>query len=751
MGVHVAAVNRLQDGAGDDVTLGQIGRILWRRRIILALTFVLLIGLGQMAINGIIPRYTATTALLLEVKTNSVVAFEAYETGLSKDSALIRSQMDILRSRALARRVVTELALTQDPEFNVLLRPFDPGFLTRSGLVQLLPDPLRARWEEIPPDPSRYAPALVESRVISAVLSRLSAMNDGKSYTVLLSFTSEDAEKAARIANAFAEMYLTSQFENKYQAVERASAWFDRKSEELRQRMVVADRAVQEYREQNQIVNLGQNSLTNEQLARLSGMLIAARTKRAQLEAALREARQDGGATLAGADAAGADPALDTGADVRGSPLLQSLRQQERQVATELAELGTTHRPEHPVVVNALARQAQLRQSIEREQRAVVLRLSKEVEIARAEERDLNAKVNEAAEADTAGSRASIVLRQLMNEADAARSLYKTFLEGAGRISVQLDAPGSDATILSRAERPLGPSYPQRTVLQGLTILGALAAALALVAVLEMMDTGFRAPEQVEQMLGLPVLSMVPFVRGREHASLTALRDPAGQFADAISSVRTAALLNPGGRKPQIIAVTSSLPGEGKTSLALSLGRLTAAAGKRVILVECDLRRPGLRRYLGVGKQAGVAEVVRGDHPLETAIQEDGVSGMHYLTAGSRVQHAVELISTPQMQALVQDLASRYDMVLLDTPPIGVVLDPVVVAGMADCTVLAVRWGKTPRHLVQAAVGRLAGARTRIAGVVMTQVNTRRVGRYSRVHQPEKYAAVYFSPRVRRS
>ncbi|QJE73269.1 polysaccharide biosynthesis tyrosine autokinase [Aerophototrophica crusticola] len=746
IGKPPVAVERIAPvDASEDIDLRQIFTMLWRRRYLMAAVVVVLSVLGVMAINSIVPRYTATTALLLEVKNNNIIAMDSFEPGLSKDSALIRSQMDILKSRALARRVVDKLDLEQDPEFNFALQPFEPGLLTRTGLVKLFPEPLRSRFEEKPIDPTLIPPEIIESAVVGSAVSKLGVFNDGKSYTVLLTYQSEDPAKAALIVNTFADMYLTAQFENKYQAVERASAWFEQKSEELRQRVVEADRAVQLYREQNNIVTVNGNTLANNQLGTLSSMQIAARAKRSAAETALREARDL--ARNPARDAANATPAVWT------TPLLQSLRQEMHTLNTTLAELRTTHRPTHPDVVNANARLKQVQTQLTQELQSSIQRLEAELGAARAEERELDSKVADAAKTNEAGDRASIVLRQLENEADAARSLYKTFLEGAGRISVQLDAPGADASILSRAERPLGPSYPQRTILMALTLVGAILAALALVLVVEFLDHGYRAPEDVEQKLGLPVLGMVPQLRRLgtgEHPSLTAIKEPLGQYAEAVSALRTSLTLAPAERRPRVVMVTSAVPDEGKTNVAVSLARLAAAAGKRVILLECDLRKPTIARVMAnAGRRpdvgaAGLAEVIQGEHDLSQVLRVDPASGMHYVPAGKRIRFAVELLSSPRTQMLICDLATTYDMVVIDTPPVGVVLDALVLAGMADATLLVVRWGRTSRHLVSSAVAKLAGTGTRISGVVLSRVNIKKLARYSRTQAPAKYQQSYF-------
>ena len=733
--------------ATEDIDLRRILAVLARRKVLLFAIAASIVALGYWYIGTLAPRYTASTALLLEVKSNSVVSSAAFETGISKDSALIRSQMDILRSRELVRRVVFKLGLKNDPDYNPTLQPYEPNFLTRTGLVTTFPEPLRSWFESKPRDFSGLREDVLESIVVSQVGSQVSILNDAKSYTIFLSFQASEPDKAALIANTFAEMYLAMLQESRAETIGQAYTWLEGKSEELRRRMLESDAKVQAFREKSGIVPIGGSTLAAEQMTRLNGMLIAAQAKRSEAETALREASE-----------IARDPARDGAAAAPASwttPLLQSLRQEAHDLTTRIAELRTTYRPGHSEVINATARLDQVRSRIREELNASTQRLKAEASAARAEEDQLRHEMDKATQANTDGNRATIELNQLVNDANATRSLYQVFLDGAGRTAAQIGSPGADITVIARAEPPLGSSYPQRTLLLAVTVFAAISIALGVVMILEFMEDSYRTPEEIEQRLGLPVLGIVPNAKGSrgQHVSASILRDPKGHFAESFDAVRMSLKMLHRHRNPKVIMVTSTLPNEGKTTTVISLGRQAASAGKHVLLIECDLRRPKLWKFLKSGKSSGdgrlpgFADVIRGELGSDEVIHVDAMSNMHFMMAGTRPDYTQELLGSTRTELLFREMSRIYDIVIIDTPPVGVVLDALALSGVVDATIMIVRWGSTPRHLVQAAVTKLQNTGNRCSGAILSRVDLYKLNRYSGRHTPLKYSQKYIGDR----
>lgn len=728
------------------IEIRQILRTLWRRRAVIVVTIATISLLGWWIISTLTPLYTAQATLLLEVDSNKLVNLRAISAGLTRDQARIRSELDILRSRELATMVAEQLRLIEDPEFNRLIRPPEPNLLVKSGALTLLPEELRrqieARLVEKPPAPGSFTEETARLVTVGALLRSYEVYNDGKSYTVQLSFRSKDAQKAATIVNTFANVYLTSQVQQKYDATDRGAAWLQRKIEELREGVVRSERAVQDYREKNNLVDVGGNTLLNAQLATLSGKLVAAQAQRAEAEAAIQGLRRF---------AQGDDRGV-VAARVAASPLVRDLRSQEAMLLRKIAELRTELGPRHPDVTNANSELTEVRQRLKEEVERTVAELESQVQVARNQERQLQSQLDQLATASLKSDRESIELRQLINETDSAQSLFKAFLDASGRATAQVGTNDPDARIVASAVPPLGPSYPDRPLLQALTLLAALVISLSLVVVLEFMDNSYRNPIEIERRFRAPVLGIMPRMRrrlfkGAKHPSIEAVNRPRSEVAEAVRHIHMTLLYSGAARRPKVVLVTSAVPNEGKTSFAVSLARLVAIGKAKVLLIECDLRRPSVSGHLGSCGANDLAEILRTQAQPNAAASHcvDEKTGLHYIGATSTPPLPAELLASPPMRYLIETAAREYDLVVLDSPPVSLVSDALILSQMADATILALEWGRTPRELVDTAIKKLRAVGAPFAGIVLSKVNTRRYAAYGFEGHPGIYGRKYYA------
>ncbi|MEQ8968456.1 MAG: polysaccharide biosynthesis tyrosine autokinase [Azospirillaceae bacterium] len=802
---HTAAA-RTDSSAGllDNVDIRQIVMMLWRRKLIGAVILLAVLGLTYVGLANVTPRYTATAVLVLNTRDVQVNDLESVVSGMSNDTFMIRSELDVLHSRALAERVVTELGLMDDPEFNDRIDTGEGGLLAKLGLDSLLsgrtlpplPDeagaaaprdgaPATGEAVEAPSTAGAVAPSTtemsgdgsavsgiavddVESPVIdggvegdagpaplegtardlalaesageenamtpaeqeeladvaSALLDRLTVFNTGRSYTVEIAFQSEDPQKAARIVNTVADQYLTSQLEAKYAETERIAQWLQKKIGELRQNMRRAEDRLQDFLEANNIVEMGESTLTMSQLQSVDRQVIDARARRAAAEARLREARQ-----LLSSDSRGA-----SSAEVSGAPLIQNLRAQEITLESNLAQLRSDFGARHPRVVNAQAELAELRSRIQTEINRVVDSLQSEVQVARMEEEELQSRADSLTRDIEQANRAAVQQRELEAEAQAARSLFESFLDSFTRISVQFDTLQADARILSYAQTPGTPSYPQKKSVMILAFLGGTVLALAAILLVEYVDNSVRRADAVERRFGVSVLGMVPKVRwrgrGRRHPSRFGLVQPFSAYAESVRTVRNAVRLfdTEGGNR--VILVTSSSPGEGKSALALSMARSAASMSEQVLLIDADFRAPSVAADMGRPAKVGLEHLLSGEATLDEVVQTDEETGLRYIPLTRRSASPMALIGSDRMRKLIQQASTRYDLVVVDSPSLSASSDAVVLSRSVDATVLAVRWGRTPMPALGAALKRLRAGGTVPAGVVLTQVDMARQAKY---------------------
>ncbi|WP_162913397.1 Wzz/FepE/Etk N-terminal domain-containing protein [Rhodospirillaceae bacterium SYSU D60014] len=723
----------------DDIDIRRLLRTVWRHKLLIVFVTSVLLVLSHAYITSLTPLYTAEAVMVLDIRRPNILDIDPIVADRTATDTVIRSEVDILRSRSLARRVVQEMGLLRDPEFNPRLRPHEPGLLDRIAAIKWVPSEIRAYLVSSPAEPAEDISEPLLASVTGGVLNRLTVVNDGRSYTIRLRFESEDAEKAARIVNAFADLYLTGQLEAKYDAAERGAVWLENKIGELRERVQRAENKVVEYQEQNSLVTVGEETPLTKLLTNLSNALIETKTDVLKAQARLGEVQEG----------AKSSDSPSTASIIASSPLVQGLRAQIIAAESRLAQLRSTYRPTYPTVVQAEAELNELKARLQTEIDRVLAGVEGDARVTEHEEETIAAHVKKLEARYLEAYRRQVELTQLQSEAAAARSLFDTFVGSLDRTTIQLDLLQPDARVLSRAEPPSWPSYPQREILLALAATGSLLVSLALVTIKEMLQKGFHNAEQVEKAFGVPVIGMIPLVKnrgvGRKHPSIYALQNPLSAYTESIRLIRTRIQGVRTHRQSQVVLVTSALPDEGKTELSLALGRLSAASGQRVMLIECDLRRPSIAANLGIDGRNGLAQALAGETTIKDVLQVDERSGMLVIPAGRSSARAIELLISQGMDKLIRVAAELSDLVILDAPPVTLVTDPIVLSGIADTTLLAVRWGRTPRPLVATALKKLAMAEAPMTGIVLSQVNLSRQASYGFGDVPNGYLKSYLA------
>jgi succinoglycan biosynthesis transport protein ExoP len=722
-----------------EIDLRSILGMLRRRKSVIFGTVAAVLLVTMLVLIQLTPRYTASSQLMLNTRQQNVVDIETVMSGLNVEAGAfqtgVRSEINIIMSRSLARRVVEKLGLMQDPEFNWNLRQgsaldfINPIAWLESGMRWVVTavglGPKNTEGESGAASEPRTAEEeenVELNSVISSFLSHLTASNDGRSYSILVNFTSEDPEKAAVIANAVADQYLVDQLEAKFEATRRATAWLNERLADLREKVKESETALQEYREQSNLIDNQGQTVSAQQLSELNSQLILARTERAQVEARLRRVRElvkTGG--------------VESSPEVLANPLIQRLREQETDLARQQAELSGRYGDRHPTMINLRAEIRDLRSKIDAEVNKIVLSLANEVEVARARESTLAANLASIQQNVGELSRASVRLNELQREADANRALFETFLNRFKETSNQDQIIQPDARIISAAETPQWPSFPRKKVILAMALGVSVFLGVFLALLIERLDNGFRSPEQVERLTGVPGLGLIPAVRASRKSQPQdyLLQKPTSAYAEALQSVRTALHFSNVDHPPKVILVTSALPEEGKTTFAVSLARIAARSGLKVVLVDADMRRPKVARILGLESDAGLRELLAGDALIPGVLHKDEPSGMHIIPSQPDTPGPQDLLGSRRMRDLIRQMSSLYDLVVIDSPPIMAVSDAIVLSGLADATLVMVRWETTPREVTLSAVRQLRQSGGRIAGAVLTRVNMRKHARFS--------------------
>ncbi len=718
------AANVVRNTTESDIR--DLWRLIWRRKYFVIIGAVLFGAMAYFITSNMTPKYTATATVMLQPRdTNLLEGIDSVLSGLPFSDDAIRGEIVVLNSNALAGRVVDELGLISDPEFNAQLRT-EPGLTDR--IMSLVPESWRARlndWmgggEADPPlDPALQAADLRQS-VIGALKDSVDIEQVGITLAIDIKATSTDRVKAARIANEIANQYLINQLEAKFETTRLATEWLGDRVSELRENVEAANAAVETFRER-MALDQGQTvEVTNQQLSELNIQLIEARTERAAAEARYQQVSRQ-------VRAGGAQSA----ADVLSSPLIQGLRAQEAELIRREAELSNDYGDRHPVLVNVRNELRDLRATIGRETNKVVERLRGDMEIARAREAELQQAVQGLQTQALGQSRASVQLRQLESDAEAKKNLYDSFLARFNETSQQRDFQQPDAQIITQAPIPREPSWPFVNLFTAAAVILGAGVGFGMIFLTEVFDSTIGAIQEVQTETGLSVLASIPSVdlRRRETMVDYVLRKPMSQLAENIRALRTTLLLSGTGTPPKVIAVTSSSSSEGKSSLTSMLGTIWARSEQRVIVVDSDSRHPRVHQMFSISNERGVLAVLADRVDLDDAIVRDPKTQVDILPTEQSPRDAVNQFEPAAVQAMFARLREKYDVILVDTPPVLSVADTRIVSKFADTVLYAVRWRRTPRDAVRQGIEQLYRDNINVAGVVVTQVNFRKLSEY---------------------
>ena len=399
------------------------------------------------------------------------------------------------------------------------------------------------------------------------------------------------------------------------------------------------------------------------------------------------------------------------------------------------ADLSTEYGADHPVWASLNADAADLQARIQEEITRIVDNFSSEARVARTRVAELARRTEQLEGLAGDASRAGVQLRALERDADADRRLYELFLTRYKETVIQDGIQQPDARVVSYADVPTSPSHPKKPLILAAALVVSMLLGLTFAFIVERLDfTAFRTAKELERVLHLPVFGQIPALsrraRRRQGPENYALAQPHSGYAEAIRGIRTSMFLR---RKeappPRVILVTSSLPGEGKTTTAASLARMLSRAGQRVIAIDCDLRRPRLHKALESPNGAGLVDYLIGE-ATQPRVHGDRQSDLSFITAGQAGTDASELLLSDKMSRLLDHLRECYDVVVLDSPPVLAVVDPRILAQMADATVFLVDWGKTRRKIIQAAIALLQQGDPPLLGCVLNNVDVKRLSGY---------------------
>lgn len=689
------------------LALRDIGAMLRRRAVWLALFATAGLGVGA-AVYAKQPRlYRAEAVLALDVRRIQGMPIDQVVTPLPQENPVLRTELDRIGSRVMARRV---LAMLADDGID----PFAPGEAdVRTGESQNIA--MHHSGTSLA-RPAETDAAMREDRLRAG----LKVVNDGHSYTIYIAYTAESPAIAARVANSYAQAYLDYQDDVQMEATRRVSDWLSDRLKVLAARLEQSEQGAERFRASSDLLEIDGVTLAAQRLSALNAELMAARAAHATAEA-----REKTAARLA-ADSKG----LDSFSEVLGSPIIQQLRASQAQFERRLRVLKDTGVAQSPEIPALLAELEAVRQQIEQEVDHILVSLRNEIDAAARRVASLEEELRVAQANYGASDLARVKLDALTREANADRAVYESLLGRSKQIVDQNGLVDPGVRLISEATAPSRPFGLRLVPALVLGLIGGAAGGLGLSFLLERLDDRVRSRRLIEASTGVSVLGTLPILpwRTRRRAAGLWTRPPSSGFAEAIASLHWMLRLAPATRRAATFVVTSALPREGKTTVALTLARSMAMAGRSVALVDADLHRHGLSRMVMASRQRpdmaqGLGAYLRGDVELDAILLQDPASPLQIVLGLE--QDAQARLGGEPIRRLIDELRERFDVVILDAPPVLTTSDAALIGSEVDAILFVVRWESTTQEAVLSALQKLALCGLDVPALILNQVERR--------------------------
>ncbi len=688
--------------------------VFWRRRMLIVCCIICITLAAAIVSMSLTPKYRATSQLLLTKDQTEVISDQKAAVGKDQANSEIETYTGLLTSRSFAKMVIERLELSKDPYFNPVLvtedRSIFASLLTQTGLADSGPSQSVT---------SALSDEQIVDRAVTKLIAGLNVRQEGYSSIIAISFTSIDPLQAALISNAVAAMFVDERLRSRQSGSGEATEWLDQRVEELRQKVIESERSIAQFRIENKIINVGRNSLNDAEIGQVSNNLIVAEAKVAEKQSKLSAIRK----SLESGDG------LASITEVTTSPAIVAIRQQEFVLLSNEAQLREEFGPNHPRILEIDAEKRRLQLKTREEVGKIVAVLTNELEIAKEHSQSLGARL--AAAKQTLGTRnkAEVELAELEREAQANRDLYTRFLNRLKFLTEEQELIGSGARIVSRAVPPNEPTFPQPSVIFVAGFIASVLSGGMIALIREGLERGLRHARQVEQTLGLPTLGMVPAMKRGGQKLHRYLHDkPLSGYAESVRNIHIALQYGWVSKRPQIILVTSSLPNEGKTTLAMSLATSLAESGTSTLLIDLDFRNPSIGGQMqDVSPGTSIVNYLNESKTWEETVHsEPDIKDLSIIPGSAGVPNPIHCLESDELKEFLKVARQEFDQIILDAPPVLGISDTRVAARLADAVILAVRWGHTKVDVAQNSIRTLAQHDTPVAGVVLTRIDVKK-------------------------
>ncbi len=689
-------------------------RSISKRKWQILLFGVMVAILAAAIVFSLTPVYRATSTVLLEANKAKVVAIEDVYSGMGQSREYFQTQFEIIKSREVAMKTIRTLQLWEQPEFDPRLR--EEGLIKKTLITLGIAEQ---------PEPIEWDDDKMAEAVYGQFSKQLFVEPIRQSQLVKISFESQSPSLAANVANTVANTYITNDFDARFEMTRKANQWLDGQLETLKAKVEESERALQSYRERNGLLNIKDlaQSGAGRQVDDLMQRLTQLRLRRAEAESVYDQIK-------------GARPGEDLGSlpAVLRDPSVSNAKAQENLAERKLSEVAQRYGPEHPRYVAAEADLKTAREASKRAVDLVVASVTREVETSLATEKSLEASLNRAMGGVQRLNRKEFELTELEREVASNQQMYDMFLKRAKETTVAGEIQSAIARVVDQATLPKAPVKPQKVQIIAIALVLGLFIAVLAALLIDQLDNTLKSTQDVENRLKAPLLATLPkLAKADTRRSATArlmLDKPNSIYAESIRSARTGVMLSAIDQQHRILLVTSSLPAEGKSTLAINLA-LAHSQTQRTLLIDADMRRPSVARGLELPPAAkGLSNLVSGSSSLEECLHTLDGSTLTIIPAGTVPPNPLELLLSARFKETLDQLAQQFETIIIDSPPVELVSDAQVIAPNATGVIYVVKAHATPYQLVRKGLAKMHQVGGHLLGVAINQFDFARAEKY---------------------
>ena len=725
----------MEENREEEIDLRDYLRVIMKRRWLIITIFAVTVVTVTIKAFTATPIYEATTRLIIDKENPNVVSIQEVMAIDASGTDYYQTQYKIIESRTVARQVIRRLHLEESEEFFPKPKNDFLSSLKRSVQETItfwkdsIASLLKTQKEDVTSDTSEgYDP---DSSLVSAFIHRITVNPIRNSRLVDVNFQAKDPVLATKIVNTLASAYINQNLETKLSAVQDAVRWLHNRIEDERKRVEKAEQALLRYKEKHHIItdfSSDTEKITAQKLAQLNAKVVEAESKRVEAETRYKQAMA----------MRGTPDMLDSITEVLNNELIRQIKSMEVELYKRMSELSKKYGQRHPQMVAIESELKTLQKRKAREVNQVINSLRNEYRVALAKENSLKAALAKQKKESLELNRKAIEYGVLRRAAESARQMYELLIKRFKETSLTEDMRTGNIRIVDMAEVPKYPVKPRKKLNILLAIIVGLVTGIGLAFFFEYLDNTIKHPEDIKGHLNIPYLGHIPAITastdggpdGRRRLELVTLHSPRSAPSEACRAIRTSILFSSAESTPQVILVSSSGPQEGKTIVTTNLAITMAQSGSKIIILDCDMRKPKIHEVFQLSQEKGMSNILVGGCNVKEAVAHTQIPNLDTILCGPIPPNPSELLGSTRMTKLLDILRKHYTQIIIDSSPIAAVTDAVVLAKFVDGVVLVVRAGETPRPIIQNGLSQLQAVNAHILGALLNGVDMGRDSYY---------------------